>query len=233
LKEENVSAKSKLWANENDTSVVSNDGNNQATLNKETNATSIANHAILSDTQVVGLLNNSESNKSCELKRDGVMSDTDYFQSRVTTEWSDSESSDDENDNVNSDSESAADDDKDNRSPASEREENCGNHPSERNPRSGAQELDLEGQEDTFGENVANDKYSQVTATEEEEKSSNPKVKKEVSESCRLFVRNLPYTTTYFLKLSYGYMFHSVLPAFPFIIFLLNECLLIVTFLCY
>ncbi|WJX87403.1 hypothetical protein P8452_69602 [Trifolium repens] len=92
--------------------------------------------------------------------------------------------------------ESAADDDKDNRSPASEREENCGNHPSERNPRSGAQELDLEGQEDTFGENVANDKYSQVTATEEEEKSSNPKVKKEVSESCRLFVRNLPYTTT-------------------------------------
>jgi hypothetical protein len=101
LKEENVSAKSKLWANENDTSVVSNDGNNQATLNKETNATSIANHAILSDTQVVGLPNNSESNKSCELKRDGVMSDTDYFQSRVTTEWSDSESSDDENDNVN------------------------------------------------------------------------------------------------------------------------------------
>jgi multiple RNA-binding domain-containing protein 1 len=235
LKEENVSAKSKLWANENDTTVVSNDGNNQATLNKETNATSIANHAILSDTQVVGLPNNSESNKSRELKRDGVMSDTDYFQSRVTTEWSDSESCDDENDNVNSDSESADDDDKDNRSPASEHEENCGNNPSERNPRSGAQELDLEGQEDTFGENVANanDKYSQVTATEEEEKSSNPKVKKEVSESCRLFVRNLPYTTTYFLKLSYGYMFHSVLPAFPFIIFLLNECLLIVTFLCY
>ncbi|WJX93133.1 hypothetical protein P8452_74697 [Trifolium repens] len=178
--------------------IVSNDGNNQATLNKETNATSIANHAILSDTQVVGLPNNSESNKSRELKRDGVMSDIDYFQSRVTTEWSDSESCDDENDNVNSDSESADDDDKDNRSPASEHEENCGNNPSERNPRSGAQELDLEGQEDTFGENVANanDKYSQVTATEEEEKSSNPKVKKEVSESCRLFVRNLPYTTT-------------------------------------
>ncbi|MCI50598.1 multiple RNA-binding domain-containing protein 1-like, partial [Trifolium medium] len=99
--------------------------------------------------------------------------------------------SDDENENVNSDSESADDDDKDNRSPASEREENCGNNPSERNPRRGAQELDLEGQEDTFGEDVANDK-SQVTATEEDEKLSNPEVKKEVSESCRLFVRNLP-----------------------------------------
>jgi multiple RNA-binding domain-containing protein 1 len=162
------------------------------------------------------------------------MTDMDYFESRVITEWSDSVSSNDENDIHNSDSESADDDDKDNRSHGSEREEeDSGNNPSERNPRSGAQELDLEGQEDTFGENVANDKYSQVTATEEEEKSSNPKVKKEVSESCRLFVRNLPYTTTYFLKLSYGYMFHSVLPAFPFIIFLLNECLLIVTFLCY
>ncbi|MCH80807.1 multiple RNA-binding domain-containing protein 1-like, partial [Trifolium medium] len=99
---------------------------------------------------------------SRELKHDGVMSDMDYFKSKVTTEWSDSESSDDENDNVNSDSESADDDDKDNRGPASEREENCGNNPSERNLRSGAQELDLEGQEDTFGEDVANDKEEKL-----------------------------------------------------------------------
>jgi hypothetical protein len=35
-------AKSKLWGN--DTTIVSNDGNNQATLNKETNGISIANH---------------------------------------------------------------------------------------------------------------------------------------------------------------------------------------------
>ncbi|RHN72216.1 putative nucleotide-binding alpha-beta plait domain-containing protein [Medicago truncatula] len=159
-------AKSKLWANE--TTVVSNDGNNQATLNKETNGTSIANYPILSDRQVVGLPNNPESDKSRELNHDGVMSDIDYFKNKVTTDWSDSESSDDGNDNVTSDSEFAVHDDKDNRSPASECEENC------------------EGQEDIFGEDVANDK-SQGTATEEEEKLSNPEVKKEVPESCRLF----------------------------------------------
>ncbi|KAI5432706.1 hypothetical protein KIW84_020129 [Lathyrus oleraceus] len=166
-------AKSKLW--ENDTALVSNDGNNQAALNKETDGTSIANHPILSDTQVVGLPNNPDSDKSREL-----MTDMDYFKSRVITEWSDSASSDDENDNDNSD------DDEDNRSHGSECEEDCGNNPSERDPRSGAQELDLEGQEDIFGEDVANDKF-QVSATEE---------KKEDSESCRLFARNLPYTTT-------------------------------------
>lgn len=201
-------AKSKLW--ENDTAVVSNDGNNQAALNKETDGTSIANHPILSDTKVVGLPNNPDSDKSREL-----MTDLDYFKSRVITEWSDSVSSNDENDNDNSD------DDKDNRSHGSEREEDCGNNPSERNPRSGAQELDLEGQEDTFGEDVANDKF-QVSATED---------KKEVYESCRLFARNLPYTTTYFLKFSYGSMFHIVFPAFPFSIFLQNECLMVANIL--
>jgi multiple RNA-binding domain-containing protein 1 len=148
------------------------------------------------------------------------MSDMDYFKSKVTTEWSDSDSSDDEN----NDSESADEDDKDNHSHASEREET---------PKSGAQELQVvEGKEDTFQEDAANDK-SQVNATEVEGLSSNPEDKKQVSESCRLFVRNLPYTTTYFLKLSYRCMFHICLPTFPIIIFLQNECLLQVNFLHY
>jgi multiple RNA-binding domain-containing protein 1 len=96
------------------------------------------------------------------------MTDMDYFESRVITEWSDSVSSNDENDIHNSDSESADDDDKDNRSHGSEREEeDSGNNPSERNPISGAQELD------TFREDVGNDKF-QESATED---------KKEVSES--------------------------------------------------
>ncbi|KAI5427293.1 hypothetical protein KIW84_032635 [Lathyrus oleraceus] len=59
-------AKSKLW--ENDTSVVSNDGNNQAALNKDTDGTSIANHPILSDRKVVGLPNNPDSDKEEELE---------------------------------------------------------------------------------------------------------------------------------------------------------------------
>ncbi|KAI5426732.1 hypothetical protein KIW84_032237 [Lathyrus oleraceus] len=186
-------AKSKLWGN--DTSVVSNDGNNQATLNKETKGTSVANHHILSVSQVDGLPNNLESDKSHELKHDKVISDMDYFKSKVTTEWSDSESSDDENDDGNSDLASSDDDDKDSHIHVSEHDENCGNNPSQRTPKSGAQKLDLEGQEDTFREDVANDK-SQVNATEEGGQLSNPEDKKGVSESCRLFVRNLPYTTS-------------------------------------
>lgn len=185
-------ATSKLWAN--DTSVVSNDGNNQATLNKETESTSVANHPILSDSQVDELPNNPKSDKSRELnKHDGVISDMDYFKSKVTTEWSDSESSDD--DNNDSSSSDDDDDNKDNHHHATEHEENRGNNPSERTPRSGAQELDLEDQENTAGENVANDK-SQVNATKEDEQLSNPEDKNIVSEPCRLFVRNLPYSTT-------------------------------------
>jgi multiple RNA-binding domain-containing protein 1 len=210
--------KSKLWGN--DTSFVEsndNNGNSQATLNKEIQGTLVANHPILSNSQVEddGIPpNNPQSDKS----HDGLMSDMDYFKSKVTTEWSDSDdSSDDENDDENSDSESADEDDKDNHSHASEREET---------PKSGAQELQVvEGKEDTFQEDAANDK-SQVNATEVEGLSSNPEDKKQVSESCRLFVRNLPYTTTYFLKLSYGCMFHICLPTFPIIIFLQNQCLI-------
>jgi multiple RNA-binding domain-containing protein 1 len=205
--------KSKLWGN--DTSFVEsndNNGNSQATLNKEIQGTLVANHPILSNSQVEddGIPpNNPQSDKS----HDGLMSDMDYFKSKVTTEWSDSDSSDDEN----NDSESADEDDKDNHSHASEREET---------PKSGAQELQVvEGKEDTFQEDAANDK-SQVNATEEEGQSSNPEDKKQLSESCRLFVRNLPYTTTYFLKLSYGCMFHICLPTFPIIIFLQNQCLI-------
>ncbi|KAH1235135.1 Multiple RNA-binding domain-containing protein 1 [Glycine max] len=51
--------------------------------------------------------------------------------------------------------------------------------------RNGAEELDLEDQEDTCGKGVAHDK-AQV----------NPEAEKVVSESCRLFVHNLPYTAT-------------------------------------
>jgi len=182
-------AMSKLWAN--DTSVVSNDGTNQATLNKETESTLVAKHPILRDSQVDELPNNPKSDKLRDIKHDGVISDMDYFKSKVTTEWSDSESSDDDN----SDSASSDDDVKVKHSHATEHEENCGNSPSKRTPRSGAQELDLEDPENTVGKDVANDK-SQVNASEEDGQLSNPEDKKGVSEPCRLFVRNLPYSTT-------------------------------------
>ncbi|KAL6553709.1 hypothetical protein OROGR_007551 [Orobanche gracilis] len=61
----------------------------------------------------------------------------DYFKSRVTSEWSDSESRDSEGDTYDDD------DDKDNHSHASDHEENCDKKPSERTPSKCAQELDL------------------------------------------------------------------------------------------
>ncbi|TKY65528.1 Multiple RNA-binding domain-containing protein 1 [Spatholobus suberectus] len=165
-------ARSKLWAN--DTSIACNVGNNQAISNKDSKATLDVIHPIL-----VQLPNDPKHKKSCALEHDEVVSDMDYFKRRMTKEWSDSESSDDNDDN---DSMCIDDDDKDNHSHASEHEENCNYiNPFKGTPRHGAQELDLE---------------AQVNVTEQQGQSSNPEDEKGVFESCRLFVRNLPYTTT-------------------------------------
>lgn len=185
-------AKSKIWAN--DTSIVSNVRNNLAISNKERKSALDAVHPILgkSVSSADEIPINPEPNKSRELEH-GVISDMDYFKSRVTSEWSDSESSTDEDNNDNNDS--ACTDDDTNRSNASEHEGNCSNIPSERTLINGAQEMDLEGQEDTSGEVVANDK-AQVNAAEESGQLPNPEDEKGLFESCRLFVRNLPYGTT-------------------------------------
>ncbi|KAL2317837.1 hypothetical protein Fmac_031713 [Flemingia macrophylla] len=177
--------KSKLWAN--DTSVVTNVGNNKAVSNKDNQGASIASDQI--DSSEDGLLDDSELTKSSEPEREEVVSDMDYFKSRVRTDWSDSESSDDENnDNDDNDDHDNDNDDKDHLSDASEDEENY-------DSKNGAREVDLEGQEDTSGEDVTHGK-TQVNATEEGGQLSKPEDKKGVVESCRLFVRNLPYTTT-------------------------------------
>ncbi|KAL6531967.1 hypothetical protein OROGR_013937 [Orobanche gracilis] len=164
-------AMSKLWAN--DTSIVSNNSNHQAVSNKDSKGAPDAIHPISveSASLVDGLLNNPEPNKSRELDQHEVISDID------------SEGDTDDDD----------DDDKDNHSHASDHEENCDKNLSERTPSKCAQELDLEGQEDSCGEGVARDK-AHVNATKQE--SLNPEDAKGVFESSRLFVRNLPYTTT-------------------------------------
>ncbi|TKY56107.1 RNA-binding protein 19 [Spatholobus suberectus] len=165
--------KSKLWAN--DTSIVNNVGNKKATSNKDNEGASVAvdRNGSLED----GYLDNSEPSKSRRLNV-----------SRVTKEWSDSESSDDEDDDDDNDSSCIDDDHKDDHGDAGEDEENC-------DPRYGAQELDIEGQEDTSGEDVTHGK-TQVNATQQGGQLSKSEDEKGVFESCRLFVRNLPYTTT-------------------------------------
>ncbi|XP_057438788.1 uncharacterized protein LOC130730728 [Lotus japonicus] len=189
-------AMSKLWAN--DTSIVSNVSNNQEISNKDRKGRKgmpevIYPISVESGSVVDELPNNPEPNQSREVEHHKVISDMDYFKSRVTSEWSDSESSDSGEDSDDKDSMCIDDDDKDNHSHASEHEENCDKNPSERTPRKCAQELDLEGQKDSCGDGVAPNK-AQVNETVQE--SSNPEDAGGVFESCRLFVRNLPYTTT-------------------------------------
>ncbi|KAL6514891.1 hypothetical protein OROGR_020470 [Orobanche gracilis] len=173
---------SKLWGN--DTSIVSNVSNNLAIPNKDIKGTSDAIHPILVESSllVVGLPNNPEPNQSRELENDVVISDMDYFKSRVTSEWSDSENSDSEDDS-DDDNDSVCIDDKDNHSHVSEHEENCDKNPSERIRRKGAQELNLEGQEDRRGEGVTRDE-AEANATEQEGQSSNPEDARGVFKSC-------------------------------------------------
>ncbi|XP_015958849.1 uncharacterized protein LOC107482784 [Arachis duranensis] len=181
-------ANSKLWAN--DTSIVSTVDEKQNVSKKGSKDTSVAiptdsDHSGSSSDQ----LNNLEADKSCETEHE-VISDMDYFKSRVTKDWSDSESDDSDNDSVSTD-----DNDKENDTNPSEGEENVDKKSSKVTQTDGAKELDLKGQPDASGEDSAQQK-SQVNSDVLGGQSLNSEDKKEVYESCRLFVRNLPYTTT-------------------------------------
>jgi len=204
---------SKMWAN--DTSGLTGVGNNQAVSNEDNEGASVS-------TDESGLLEDEfldisePSSKSPEPERSEVISDMDYFKSRVTTEWSDSESSDEDDDNSNANDASSVDnDDKDDNSGVNEDEKNS-------DPRNDAREVDLEGKEDTSGEDVTHEK-AQVNVTEHREQLSKTEDVKGVFESCRLFVRNLPYTTTYLyayiflflLEFFFGCMCDIILALFP------------------
>ncbi|MED6138465.1 hypothetical protein PIB30_074456, partial [Stylosanthes scabra] len=186
-------AKSKLWAN--DTSNVSTIDEKQKVSKKGSKDTSVANpadsdHSDSSSDQP----SNHEDDKSCETKGNEIISDMDYFKSRVTKDWSDSESDDKEDDGDN-DSVSTVDNDQENDANPSEGEENVDKKSSKISQTNGAKELNLKGQPDATGEDIAQ-KKSQVNSDVQGSQFLNSDDKKEVFESCRLFVRNLPYTTT-------------------------------------
>jgi len=191
---------SKMWAN--DTSGLTSVGNNQAVSNKDNESASVStdDSGSLED----GFLDISQpSSKSLEPERDEVISDMDYFKSRVTKEWSDSESSDEDNDDSDDNDDSSVDnDDKDDNGGVNEDGKSS-------DPRNDAREVDVEeGKEDTGGENVTHEK-SQVDVTEHGGQLSKTEDVKGVFESCRLFVRNLPYTTTYLYTYIYLLSFFS------------------------
>ncbi|XP_059446252.1 multiple RNA-binding domain-containing protein 1 [Corylus avellana] len=175
--------KSKLWAN--DTLIASTAVQNVNVSEKETQDKeerkdkSVPVHVGLPEPEISG---NHEAKKSHNLAHDEVISDMDYFKSRVKQEWSDSESNEDDN------------------------------HDKDDNSRSLKESL--EGQAahkvDSKGSNTASREGVPWKDVEEEDPSQDPdseipkpgnqssslKVEKEVLETRRLFVRNLPYTAT-------------------------------------
>lgn len=195
-------AKSKLWANDT-LAVQDNVSEKQEVAEKGSKDTPVPVRAQLLQSGFVddGSSYNHESKKSNNPVHDDVISDMEYFKSRVTKKWSDSESSEEDEDDNNT-SVSSDDDDKDSDSHGYEGEENC-----DKTGRTGAQNLDPSGQEIISGEDDDHEKaevkgpsnYSGDEGSEQKAPSSRLEDEKGVSESCRLFVRNLPYTATYLL----------------------------------
>lgn len=95
--------KSKLWAN--DTLITSTaDQNGDVSKRKtqekeERKKKSVPVHIELDESDISDISDNNEAEKSPSLGHDEVISDMDYFKSRVKQKWSDSESSDDEHNN--------------------------------------------------------------------------------------------------------------------------------------
>lgn len=116
---------------------------------------------------------------------DDVVTDMDYFKKRVKKDWSDSESSDEDDDDDN-------DDDGD----SDESDENSNED----------DESTLRKSNDGFDALKHDDNKKEVRGRQSKESSdemlesgdpSTNEDEKEVLESGRLFIRNLPYTTTY------------------------------------
>lgn len=117
-----------------------------------------------------------EAVKSNTLDHNEVVSDKDYFRSRVKTEWSDSESDDDDDDDDTKNAEDKVNLDSHHKSINNPNKQHAGNDIHKGNVSEG------DGEEDE------NDTMKESNPKEEEEE--------EVFESGRLFVRNLPYTAT-------------------------------------
>lgn len=123
-----------------------------------------------------------QADKPNDLVHDEVISDMDYFRSRIKNKWSDSESSDDDG-NVDG-SEHGDGDDNDDSSDSQNKSNHCPVH--------GTLEFDDsrgEAEEGSSGECGINNSADALSSPENKNE--------EVLESGRLFIRNLPYTATY------------------------------------
>ncbi|KAM3362782.1 multiple RNA-binding domain-containing protein 1 isoform X1 [Capsicum galapagoense] len=171
-------SKSKLWANDTlaapSLAQSKKDGHKQSQA-KETNREKLATDNSDLDEVIKkeeSLSVNENSEKPDSFHNDEVMTDTDYFKSRVRKDWSDSESSEDDGSDNESDTESGK----------SNEDANTGN---------------ILKPDDT--EEVLTDGFTRSNNKSLEPADPSSSVmdeKEEDLESGRLFVRNLPYTTT-------------------------------------
>ncbi|XP_011096857.1 multiple RNA-binding domain-containing protein 1 isoform X1 [Sesamum indicum] len=121
-----------------------------------------------------------EADKPNNLVHDEVISDMDYFRSRIKNRWSDSESSDDEGSTDGNEHGDGDDDD-------STDSQNKSNH----GPLQDTLEFDVsrgEAEDGSSGEHGINNSVDPSSSQENKNE--------EVLESGRLFIRNLPYTAT-------------------------------------
>lgn len=175
--------KSKLWAN--DSLIASTADQNVNFSEKETQdkeerkEKSVPVHVGLHEPETSG---NHEAKKSRNLARDEVISDMDYFKSRVKQEWSDSESSEDDNPDKDDNSGSL--------------KESLEGQVAHKVNSKGSNTISREGflRKEVEEEDPSQDPDSEILKPGHQ--SSSLKDEKEVLETRRLFVRNLPYTAT-------------------------------------
>ncbi|CAL5346588.1 unnamed protein product [Camellia sinensis] len=185
--------KSKLWANDILTAPINEQngkGGDKNTKIKKVGKEKLAqvlDELDETDKSENGSLDAQVAEKSNKMARDEVISDMDYFKSRVQTEWSDSESSDDKDDGDDSD------------------EDGVGNISLKKSDvRRDVQKVDPKVQHDSFEREASEQKFEEDSYEDSEHEmidsgdpsSSLKDDEKEISEISRLFVRNLPYTAT-------------------------------------
>jgi multiple RNA-binding domain-containing protein 1 len=192
--------KSKLWAN--DTLVASTAHQNVNVSEKETQdkeehkEKSVPVHVGLHEPETSG---NHVAKKSRNLAHDEVISDMDYFKSRVKQEWSDSESSEDDN---------------------HDKYDNSGSL--KESLEGQVAKVDLKGSNTNYREGVLRKEVEDEDPSQDPDseipepgrQSSSLKGEKEVLETRRLFVRNLPYTATY-SSFIFPYCFACVCVSYP------------------
>lgn len=195
--------KSKMWANDTlgvpplDHNGKNSDKQTQSMREGRDEAVQMQADLDESDEREDELSDSQMDTKPNNLAHDEVISDMDYFKSRVKKKWSDSESDDvsESGDDSESDDDSESGDDND---------DNIDSFNKKSVESQDVQQVCQHGQHNTIKNDVAQEKVDDEDHSEESDgermDSGNPllssKDGKDVLETGRLFVRNLPYTAT-------------------------------------